>query len=439
MEQETFFQRFINNFKIFEEKEDYDTVTDVIEKGIHFKGTNLWVLIFAIFIASLGLNVNSTAVIIGAMLISPLMGPIMGIGFGLAISNFQLTNVAIRNYLFATFIGLLTSSLYFGITPLNEAHSELLARTSPNFYDVLIAFFGGLAGIIATSSKLKGNVIPGVAIATALMPPLCTGGYGIATGNWTFMAGALYLFFINTVFIALATFLTVRILNFPIHHLTNPKRDIWAQRVVTSVVMLTLIPSIYLAYEMVQKERFLKNANRYIEQEANIEGDYLLSKKIDSKKKSIELIYGGNPISENQQIRMKERLKFYNLEDASLKVRLGFALSNNDEDKNRMLSLVEQLNKTEEELRLIKEKMDSVEMVNSLIQNIRSELNVYYPEVKEVFIGNMVSSKQSDSTSRATRLVVVDFNKYPGTKEVDKLKAWLKVRLNDEHLRLIVQ
>jgi hypothetical protein len=136
---------------------------------------------------------------------------------------------------------------------------------------------------------------------------------------------------------------------------------------------------------------------------------------------------------------MKERLKFYNLEDASLKVRLGFALSNNDEDKNRMLSLVEQLNKTEEELRLIKEKMDSVEMVNSLIQNIRSELNVYYPEVKEVFIGNMVSSKQSDSTSRATRLVVVDFNKYPGTKEVNKLKAWLKVRLNDEHLRLIVQ
>jgi uncharacterized hydrophobic protein (TIGR00271 family) len=363
----------------------------------------------------------------------------MGIGFGLAISDFHLTKVAIRNFLFASFIGLVTSSIYFGLTPLNDAHSELLARTSPNFYDVLIAFFGGLAGIIATSSKLKGNVIPGVAIATALMPPLCTGCYGLATGNWSFMAGALYLFFINTVFIALATFLTVRILNFPIHHLSNPKRDIWAQRVVTAVVMLTLIPSIYLAYEMVQKEKFLKNANRFIDQEASIEGDYLLSKKIDTKKKTIELVYGGNPISEYQQTRMKERLKFYDLDDASLKVQLGFALSNSDEDKSRMISLAEQLNQTEEELSKLREKIDSVNLANSLIQNIRSELSVYYPDVKDVFIGNMVSNTLQDSIKPITKLVVVDFMKSPGNGEINKIKAWLKVRLNDENVRLIVQ
>ncbi|MEA4809859.1 TIGR00341 family protein, partial [Macellibacteroides fermentans] len=200
---------FVRNFDVRQDKEDELETIDTISKGIEFKGTNLWVLIFATFIASLGLNTNSTAVIIGAMLISPLMGPIMGFGVGLGISDFDMIKRSFRNFATATIFSVITSSFYFMISPISEAQSELLARTQPTVYDVLIAFFGGLAGIIASSTKSKGNVIPGVAIATALMPPLCTAGYGIATGNLYYFFGAFYLFFINTVFISVATYLVV--------------------------------------------------------------------------------------------------------------------------------------------------------------------------------------------------------------------------------------
>ena len=163
------------HFDLRQEKEDEEETIESLKKGVEFRGTNLWVLIFAIFLASLGLNTNSTAVIIGAMLISPLMGPIMGFGLGLGIADFDLVKRSLRNYLTATLFSVVTATIYFLISPISEAQSELLARTSPTIYDVLIAFFGGLAGIVAGSTKSKGNVIPGVAIATALMPPLCTG------------------------------------------------------------------------------------------------------------------------------------------------------------------------------------------------------------------------------------------------------------------------
>lgn len=199
------FLQFKNYLRgILDPSEDRESETETIEnicRGINFRGSNLWVLIFAIFIASLGLNVNSTAVIIGAMLISPLMGPIMGIGLGLGINDFELIKKAFRNLAIATVFGILTSTFYFLISPLNEARSELLARTTPTIYDVLIAFFGGMAGVVASSTRLKGNVIPGVAIATALMPPLCTAGFGIASGNFTYFFGAFYLYMINSVLI----------------------------------------------------------------------------------------------------------------------------------------------------------------------------------------------------------------------------------------------
>jgi uncharacterized hydrophobic protein (TIGR00271 family) len=201
-------------FDLRKSKENEELTVESIRHGVVFKGTNLWVLIFAIFIASLGLNVNSTAVIIGAMLISPLMGPIMGFGLSVGISDFDLLKQSFRSYLLTTFISVVTSTLYFSLTPLNEVQSELLARTSPTIYDVLIALFGGLAGIIAVSTKEKGNVIPGAAIATALMPPLCTAGFGLATGNIFYFLGAFYLYFINSVFISLATFLGVRFMHF---------------------------------------------------------------------------------------------------------------------------------------------------------------------------------------------------------------------------------
>ena len=182
---------FVRNFDIRQEKEDDRETIESIKRGVEFKGTNLWVLIFATFIASLGLNMNSTAVIIGAMLISPLMGPIMGFGLGLGTFDFELIKRAFRNFATATVFGIITSTIYFLLTPIDEAQSELLARTQPTVYDVLIAFFGGLAGIVASSTKSKGNVIPGVAIATALMPPLCTAGFGLSSCNLYYLCFAL--------------------------------------------------------------------------------------------------------------------------------------------------------------------------------------------------------------------------------------------------------
>ncbi len=183
-----------DRFNLNEDKADEQLIIESIKRDVNFKGTNLWTLIFAVLIASIGLNVNSTAVIIGAMLISPLMGPIMGIGLGIGIIDFDLMKRGIKNLLIAAVFSIITSSLYFAITPLHEANSELLARTTPSLWDVFIAFFGGLAGIIAGTRKEKSNVLAGMAIATALMPPLCTAGFGLATGNWVYLLGALYLF-----------------------------------------------------------------------------------------------------------------------------------------------------------------------------------------------------------------------------------------------------
>src|SRR5690606_2140898 len=187
-------RRMLELINLESDLDEYENIHDTIEKELVFKGTNLWILIFAILIASVGLNMNSTAVIIGAMLISPLMGPINGIGYSVATYNFPLFRKSLKNFGYSTLAALITSTLYFVLTPISTQHAELLARTSPTIYDVLIALFGGLAGIVAISSKNKGNVIPGVAIATALMPPLCTAGYGLSMGNWSFFFGALYLF-----------------------------------------------------------------------------------------------------------------------------------------------------------------------------------------------------------------------------------------------------
>ena len=202
---------------------DFEDIRKEIADAASFRGVNLWILIISIFVASLGLNLNSTAVVIGAMLISPLMGPIIGLGLGASINDLLLLKTAARNYLFATGASLLTSTIYFLITPLDDAHAELLARTSPNFYDVLIALFGGMAGAVAMTFRNKGNVLTGVAIATALMPPLCTVGYGIATGQPKFMLGALYLYLINSVFIALATYFYARLIKFPKVELPDKK------------------------------------------------------------------------------------------------------------------------------------------------------------------------------------------------------------------------
>ena len=430
-------ESFFNKFRLLEEKEDYVAVADQLEKGVVFKGTNLWVLIFAIFVASLGLNVNSTAVIIGAMLISPLMGPIMGLGLGLGINDIALLKKAGTNFLVATGVALATSTFFFSISPINNAHSEILARISPNIYDVLIALFGGLAGMLATSSKNKGNVIPGVAIATALMPPLCTAGYGLATLQFQFFFGAFYLFIINTVFIAIATFLVVRFLKFPLKELQNAGSQKMAKRVVTTIVLATLLPSIYFGYTMIQQSNFIQNASRYIEQETTLPNDYLLSKKIDAKHRKITLVYGGKGIEEKEIKMLETKLKNFNLTNTTLEVKQGFSYIKETEE-NSLLNNINQASAQKDLIiKQLQVQIDSIHTTQQLSEQVYKELKAQNTGIISAIV--QPTFVYTDSTTVKSYLVAIETTSKILDKERLQLENWLKVRLHQNSLKLIIE
>lgn len=431
---------FFSKFRLGEEKEAFNSVAGSIEAGIVFRGTNLWILIFAIFVASLGLNVNSTAVIIGAMLISPLMGPIMGIGFSVGINDSQLLRRAGINYGVATLVALLTSTCYFLLSPLDEAHSELLARTAPNIYDVLIALFGGLAGIVALSSRQKGNVLPGVAIATALMPPLCTAGYGLATAQFSFFFGAFYLYIINTVFIALASFIVIRIFHFPYKKFTSEKAERLSKRIIWSVVLLTFLPSLYFGYDLVQQNRFSQRANRFINQEAQIPGDYLLSKKVNGKEQSILLIYGGNEISEDQVAAIRSRLPVYGLTNARLEIRQGFAslsAQQSTQDENTAV-LTSALQRKQQDLDSMKLLLDRRAGYDSLGQRLFAEISIFYPGLVSCAITPIQSHGDSGKVQQSL-LVLLSFNRTISSATQLQLRNWLAARTADTSVQLIIK
>ena len=270
-----------------------------IKAGIDFRGANLWILIFAIFVASLGLNTNSAAVILGAMLISPLMGPIIGMGLGVGINDFELLKRAFRSFATASIFSVLTATFYFYITPIAEAQSELLARTSPTIYDVLIALFGGLAGIVALSStgQRGGNVIPGVAIATALMPPLCTTGFGIATGNWLYAAGAFYLYIINSIFISLATFVGVNIMHFRKKVFVDKQREKRVKHIIITIAVLTILPATLLTFVLVRENIFETKVNSFIAHQIANDSTQVISKNVDYRRQEVRLVTIGSEIS----------------------------------------------------------------------------------------------------------------------------------------------
>lgn len=425
--------RLLDNFKLNREKENFKDVIESIYNGVEFKGTNLWILVFAIFIASLGLNVNSPAVVIGAMLISPLMGPIMGLGLGMAINDLTLLKKAGYNYLFAAAVGLITSTLFFAISPLNDAHSEILARTSPSIYDVLIAFFGGLAGILATSSKLKGNVIPGVAIATALMPPLCTAGYGLATWQLEFFMGAFYLFLINTVFIALATLITARLLKFPfkVHPDGNEKSRV--NKIVWSVAIITLLPSIYFGYDIVQQNNFQKKADQFVENEAVFPNNFLLKKTINPSAKEITLTYGGLLIKDSAINSLKSKLNKYYLQDCNLNIQQGFSYLNEsttDNEKDNLLSNA--LNEKENQINLLTYKIDSVYKQKDLSKQVYKEIKAQYPTIENFVL--QPSLIINDSVQKNSWISNIKTKEKINSKEQQKLKEWLKIRLNTDEI-----
>ncbi len=303
------------------DKENESTVIENVRRAVEFRGVTLWILIFAVLIASIGLSIDSTHMIFGAMLISPLMGPIIGIGLAVGINDAELMKRSLRNLLTASLFAIVAATLYFWASPLGEAQSQLLARTSPTMYDVIVAFIGGASGFLALSST--GNriqVIVGVAISTALLPPLCTVGFCLATGRWLQAAGALYLFFINSVFIAVSTYLGVRILRFSPKVFADKQHEKRVKRMLIALSAITLLPSLVLTYNIVRKTLYMQNADNFIAEELHFQGAHIIEKQINYPERKIEAVYIGNHIPAALIENIRRRLPQYHLEGTRLDI-----------------------------------------------------------------------------------------------------------------------
>jgi uncharacterized hydrophobic protein (TIGR00271 family) len=437
MRQFELLNKILDYVKFENDIDDFDKIYETIVKGVNFKGSNIWILIAAVIVASIGLNMNSTAVIIGAMLISPLMGPINGMGYSIATYDFLLFRKAIKNFTFAVIASLIASTAYFAISPISTVHSELLARTSPTIYDVLIALFGGLAGIIAISSKQKGTVIPGVAIATALMPPLCTAGYGLATGQFYYFFGAFYLFTINTVFIAISSILISQILKFPIRTLIDRVEKKKINRMISIIIMLVVIPSIYLGYNLVQKEKFTNKAARFVNSINVVEGNYLLKYVINPVNKSIILIYGGASLSEIQKKNITERAKDFSLNNAKIEFQQGFSFDAITKKNTQVENLKLEMNRLNLTLLEKEKQLDSLIKRNFLGRQILDEIRNIYPQISNCSYSE--SYAFHDTVSNPDKIDMIVFTtkeKSLAKSEKEKIANWLKTRLKSDRIKV---
>ncbi len=301
---------------------DYEQTREGIIRDIPFRGHTVYILICSVFIASIGLNLNSPAVIIGAMLIAPLMGPILGAGFAMGVNDVVLLFKSLKNFGVMTLVALVTSTLYFLLTPLVEYQPEILARTKPTTLDIFVAIFGGIAGIVAGSRKEKSNVIPGVAIATALMPPLCTSGFGLATGNWAFFFGAFYLFLLNSIFICAATIIGVRYLKFPMKQFLDAAREKRVRLYMTVGMIVVIIPSLYIFWGVLKESYFKSHAQAFIANVVRMEGARVVNSKLifDNDKPTIELFLIGMDVPEDTVATWRAQLPYYELEDVNLEI-----------------------------------------------------------------------------------------------------------------------
>lgn len=433
-------------FSLHEDKADDAVIDQTLRMDVEMRGTKLWVLMFAIFIASIGLNVNSTAVIIGAMLISPLMGPIMGIGYGVGISDFDLIRRALKNIGIATLLALLTSTAYFLVSPLTMVQSELLARTTPTIWDVLIALFGGLAGIVAATRKEKTNVIPGVAIATALMPPLCTAGFGIATANWSFFLGAFYLFTINCVFIALSSALVIRAYHVPHKQFVNELAARRVRRYLVVIVMLTLLPSLYLAYQLVGEEIFRSRATQFVHEQLESRQSHVVSTNINPKTRRIEVTLVGEVVPQSTLIEVAGRLQGAGLMRSDLKVfqtgeqRIDVvALKSNllgDLYKESQVAIQEK----DKSIELLQAELDLLKENQQRLSAIPAELHTLYPQ-----IGNVILSEAPDWSVKTgwqkknTVLLSVRSSRPLSKSDQGRIEQWLRIRLQSDSVRLVFE
>jgi len=405
-----------------------------IRRGVEVIGTNLWVLMFAILIASVGLNVNSTAVIIGAMLISPLMGPIVGIGYALAIRDFDLIRVAARNLAIFTGLSLATSTLYFSVSPLEVPGSELLARTSPTLWDVLIAFFGGAAGIIALTRHNVSTVVPGVAIATALMPPLCTAGFALSQGRWDWLGGALYLYAINSVFIAWATLLFVKLMKLRTPPEVSGSSGARARWLAAATLVAFVLPSGYLGWRLVSAQSYTAQARQVIQELAAEAGVTVLGSDIDAQRREIVLTVVGDGRPGELAGRVQQRLQRTGFPETAVVVRSatgqpldvgGIKREIKGEIRGEFAQLLQQSEALRSDLEELQRAQQARAELAADLQRLRAELLAQHPALGPLTVG-------LDATAAAPAaeavVLVADWRRVPAADQ-QRLRQWLAVRL----------
>ncbi len=427
---------------------DYENASTSIRKNIAFRGTNVFILACAIIIASVGLNVNSIPVIIGAMLVSPVMGPILGFGLGLGTEDNLLVKESLKNFSVMVVISILASTLFFLLSPLSLANpSELLARTRPTIYDVLIALFGGLAGIIETSRKDKGSVITGVAIATALMPPLCTVGYGISIWKGTVIFGALYLFLINSVFIALATFAAVKYFSFPIVETSGETKKHLPKAAVYLILLIVIVPSVITAVSVIKENNFTTHAERLVAENKNLGKCFIYDHKATYSRKSptLELFLAGETLTEEAKKKLYKNAEEYGI------TRSQIIFHEDATSMRQELSEVEIIKGIyEHNDQQIKTLNDSISKLTATLSNYKSkeipveavskELFAQYPEIIEVSLSQGSSILSGNDNSKKEQIFAFITTENPMDAELhDRIERWLKVRLKNENVIVVNQ
>ena len=416
-----------------------------IKKDIEFKGFNVWILVFSIFIASIGLNVDSTAVVIGAMLISPLMGPIMGFGLGIGINDLSVVRKSLLNLGVATGIAILTSALYFLVSPIDEASNELFARTNPTFLDVLVAIFGGLTGILAGSRKEKNNVIPGVAIATALMPPLCTAGYGLANGQWEYFLGAFYLFLINAILIATSTTLVVRYLRFPLVAVVDPAKERKYKRMFTAGLLALILPSGWIFYKTVSQTITSSEIRSYLAEHAKFPGTEIVKSEITWPDGTpvVNLVLLGEHVPEVLTGQWGTGLAS-EIPGAQLHVIQNAAGPDNLEEMQRLIDLYsdgrEDLAARDSEIRNLRAELESTRSqlgLMTLPESLADEVQLQHPAIASAGVGMF---RTAGTSSWAPRVEVVwkDSASVPwSAADQQRIGEWLRLRLAQPDLAVI--
>ena len=431
------------------EDTDYEATVENISNSVDFRGVNVWVLAFAIIIASVGLNMNSTAVIIGAMLISPIMGPILGLGLAVGTLDEDLLRKSLRNFLMMVAISLITSTIYFLISPLTEAQSELLARTRPTTYDVIIAFFGGLAGIVATSRKNPPfTIISGVAIATALMPPLCTAGYGLATWQIRFFGGAIYLFFINSFFIALATFIMVRFLGFPQRHYLNATRMNAVKRGIYIFAIIVMIPSVIMAVNLVRETAFKSQVSTFvteIQQTKTFENVQLIdyTTNYERNKQEVTLRVVGKKLSIQDISKIQKLMQTeYGLDHAKLIVRQPEGMIDITQQNQVIEDIIDkkdaEIAQQDSIIDQLQAQIERTGGVSEKTEQLIREIHTQYPNLQSIAITEMMC--YDANTLEHSRIPAVYVKWKDGQPHPDaekRLVEWLKVRLNVEEISVV--